>query len=72
MRPLTLHDFYDAEGSTLTLTDPDPEDEPLPIDGNGSALAEEKQLIEVEDATDSIDDRTMPDVSNDDVDFEGR
>ena len=39
MRPLTLHDFYDAEGSTLTLTDPDPEDEPLP-------LTEEKRLLD--------------------------
>lgn len=39
MRPLTLNDFYDAEGSTLTMTDPDPEDEPLP-------LTEEKQLVD--------------------------
>ncbi|KAF8550550.1 AAA-domain-containing protein [Imleria badia] len=74
MRPLTLHDFYDAEGSTLTLTDPDPEDEPLPLDGYGSTLAEEKQVVEVkEDATNSIDDGATLDVSNDEgVDFEGR
>ncbi|KAI9566236.1 ATPase [Boletus coccyginus] len=42
MRPLTLTDFCDAEGSTLTLNDPDPEDEPLPS-------TEEKRLVEVED-----------------------
>lgn len=67
MRPLTLDDFCDAEGSTLTLTDPDPEDEPLPLDTDGSALTEEKRLVEVkQNATNSTDNGVTPDVSNND------
>jgi len=56
MRLLTLHDFYDAEGSTLTLTDPDPEDEPLP-------LTEEKRLLN--GATNDVS-------NDEDVDIESR
>jgi len=67
MRPLTLTDFCDAEGSTLTLNHPDPEDEPLPS-------TEEKRLVEVEDnATNSEDDGALPDVSSGEgVDIESR
>lgn len=66
MRPLTLHDFYDAEGSTLTLTDPDPDVEPLPVDEDSSVMTEEKRVVEVkDDATCSVDDDAMRDVSND-------
>lgn len=74
MRPLTLNDFCDAEGSTLTLTDPDPEDEPLPLDADGGTLTEEKRLVEVkEDATNSIDNGVMSETSNDEsVDLESR
>lgn len=74
MRPLTLHDFCDAEGSTLTLTDPDPEDEPLPFDGDGSTSIEERRLVEVkEDETNGIDNGVKPEMSNDEgVDLESR
>ncbi|KAG9308409.1 ATPase [Chiua virens] len=54
IRPLTLHDFCDAEGSTLTLTDPDPEDEPLPINGHRVTLPEEKRLEEIMKAVNEI------------------
>lgn len=56
MRPLTLHDFYDAEGSTLTLTDPDPDDEPLPLDGDSNKSTEEQQPAE----KDASDDHAVP------------
>lgn len=71
MRPLTLNDFYDAEGSTLTLSDPDPDDEPLPLDGPVSTSTEEKQLMEGKEGSNGINDGAMPGMSNDeDVDFE--
>lgn len=69
MRPLTLNDFCDAEGSTLTLTDLDPEDEPLPLDGDDSTSTEEKQLVVKEDGTNSIDNGASHDES---VDLESR
>lgn len=63
MRPLTLDDFCDAEGSTLTLSDPDPDDAPLPLD---STSTEEKRLEEAKEGlANSIDDGAMPDMSND-------
>jgi SpoVK/Ycf46/Vps4 family AAA+-type ATPase len=69
MRPLTLHDFYDAEGSTLTLTDPDPDDEPLPLDGDSNKSTEEQQPAE----KDASDDHAVPEVSSDaDVEIESR
>ena len=68
MRPLTLRDFYDAEGSTLTLSDPDPDDEPLPLDAASNASTKDKRHAEpTEDAADSIDDGAMPDSSNDEI-----
>ncbi|KAF9220279.1 AAA-domain-containing protein [Gyrodon lividus] len=44
MRPLTLRDFYEAEGSTLTS--PDPEDEPLPLNEVVSTLTEAGRRID--------------------------
>ncbi|KAF8123256.1 P-loop containing nucleoside triphosphate hydrolase protein [Boletus edulis] len=73
MRQLTLSDFYDAEGSTLTLTEPDPEDEPLPLVGDDTTLTEGRQQVEAEEGpTNSIDDGATPDVPSDGVDLESR
>lgn len=72
MRPLTLNDFYDAEGSMLMLTDPDPEDAPLPLDGLGGTSTEEKLMVEAnEGVTDSIDMELRPICDDEHVDETG-
>ncbi|KAH7906743.1 P-loop containing nucleoside triphosphate hydrolase protein [Hygrophoropsis aurantiaca] len=47
LRPMTLSDFYEAEGSTLTS--PDPDDEPIPLRSFDSIATEDRSRIDGDD-----------------------
>ncbi|KIK14103.1 hypothetical protein PISMIDRAFT_688202 [Pisolithus microcarpus 441] len=46
MRPLTMNDFYEAEGSTLSF--PDPDDEPLPNGATGPLELRTEEIMKAQ------------------------
>lgn len=70
MRPLTLSDFYEAEGSTLSP--PDPEDEPLPDREFPAVMTEERRRIdELKEEAGDVTSNDNPIPTNDSQGSEG-